>query len=119
MARGIGGDRVTALSAGLSPAGFVAAPTVRTLERMGYPADNLRSKGLDDLPAGAVDVVVSLLGESGLNVLPREIGLRREAWSISDPFGEDESFYLHVARQIETRVRELLDAELAGELLLP
>lgn len=119
IANAIGGDRVTALSAGLSPAGFIAGPTTRTLQTMGYSAEYLRSKSLDDIPAGSIDVVVSLLGASGLNVLPHELGDRREAWPIPDPFGEDESFYLHVARQIELRVREILEEELAGELLNP
>lgn len=119
MARTIGGDRVSALSAGLAPAGFIAGPTSQTLQSLGFSAEGLRSKGLDEIPAGSVDVVVSLLGPSGLDVLPSDLGDRREAWPIPDPFGEDETFYLHVARQIESRVREILCEELAGELLGP
>ncbi len=119
MARAIGGDRVTALSAGLTPAGFIAEPTVLTLKTMGYSAKGLRSKGLGEIPGDSIDVVVSLLGNSGLNFLPLELGIRREGWRIADPFGEDETFYRHVARQIEVKVREILAEELAGELLTP
>lgn len=119
IARAVGGDRIRAFSAGLAPAGFIAGPTERTLLRMGFPADGLRSKGLEEIPADSVDVVVSLLGTSGLDLLPRDLGDRRETWPIPDPFGEDETFYLHVARQIETRVRNILDEEFAGELLGP
>ena len=40
--------------------------------------------------------------------------IRREAWSVPDPYGADEATYLAVARSIEERVRVLL-----GELLGP
>jgi len=116
MARSLGGGRVEALSAGLSPAGFIAEATVRTLQRLGYPTDGLYSKGLDALDTTAVDVVVSLFGRArfplGCGSHTREIH-----WPITDPFGEDESLYLRVARDIEARVRHLLQEELAGELL--
>jgi hypothetical protein len=36
---------------------------------------------------------------------------------VRDPFGEEDSVYLRVAREIEDRVRHLLEEELSGELL--
>ncbi len=117
MARSLGGDRVSAQSAGLSPAGFIADPTVSTLRRLGYPASGLYSKGLDGVETTDVDVVVSLVGgeiQHGFGCGPQA---RLVHWPLPDPFGEDESLYLRVARDIETRVRGLLDEELAGELL--
>lgn len=116
MARAIGGGRVEAFSAGLAPAGFVAAPTVSTLDALGYPTDNLRSEGLEALSARAFDVVISLAGERGLALLSPALGSRRVAWEIADPFGEDDAVYLRVARQIEARVRALVEEELAREL---
>ncbi len=117
MARSLGGDRVEALSAGLSPAGFIAETTVRTLERLGYPTDGLCSKGLDAIDTTAVDVVVSLIGGGAHYPLGCGPHAREIHWEISDPFGEDESMYVRVARDIENRVRSLLHEELAGELL--
>lgn len=116
MARAVGGSRVEARSAGLAPAGFVAEPTVTTLDCLGYPTDNLRSEGLEALGVRAFDVVVSLAGERALTLLSPALGSRRVAWEIADPYGEDDAVYLRVARQIETRVRALVEEELEREL---
>jgi arsenate reductase len=117
IARGIGGERVHAQSAGLSPAGFVADLTVATLRDLGYPVGGLYSKGMDAIDATDLDVVVSLIGSEihhGFGCGPE---VRLEHWPVPDPFGEDESTYLRVARDIETRVRKLLRDELSRELL--
>lgn len=66
-----------------------------------------------------VDVIVSLLGETAVDLVPAAGGARREHWPVYDPFGEDEATYLDVARQIERRVRGLLAEELGGELSGP
>ena len=106
-------------SAGLAPAGFIAESTVEALATLGYSADGLWSKGLDEVQLDDVDVVVSLLGRRGLDLVPRGGELRREAWSIRDPIGEDERVYLTVAREIEGRIRRLLAATADEELSLP
>jgi arsenate reductase len=117
IARSLGGSEIDARSAGLAPAGWIAEPTLTTLEEMGYPTEGLYSKGLAEVEMEDADVVVSLLGEEGLDYLPRWLGARRVAWQIRDPFGEDDETYLGVARQIEDQVRQLL-ADLSGEELL-
>ncbi len=117
MTRQLGGPGVDARSAGLAPAGWVAERTIQTLDRLGYDSEDLHSKGIDDVDTDDVDIVVSLLGDEMPDLLPRCGGARREQWPVYDPFGEDEATYLEVARQIESRVRRLLDEELEAELL--
>ena len=117
IARSLGGDRVEALSAGLSPAGFIAEATVLSLQRLGYATDGLYSKGLNTIDTSAVDVVVSLIGGGVQYPLGCGPSAREIHWPISDPFGEDDSLFLRVARDIEARVRDLLREELTGELL--
>jgi protein-tyrosine-phosphatase len=116
IARAIGGGRVAAFSAGLSPTGMVADGSLATLRRLGYPAEGLSSKGIDDIPADQMDVIVSLIGADGLRYLPQGLTPRLEAWSIRDPYGDDEEVYLGVGRELERRItsliNELLDAEL-------
>jgi len=118
IARHLGGSRVDARSAGLAPAGFVAGGTLTALEALGYSAEGLWSKGLDDVFVQDLDVVVSLLGKEALDLLPRGTGARREVWTVLDPFGEEEGVYLDVARGLEVRIRTLLSEELDGELFL-
>mgnify|MGYP001826681189 CR=1 FL=1 len=116
IARVLGGAEVEARSAGISPLGWVSEQTVDTLRTLGYPAEGLASKGLDAVDFEDVDIVLSLLGDRGLDYLPRGTGARREAWDITDPFGEDEEVYFEVARELERRIRELLSGESNSEL---
>jgi protein-tyrosine-phosphatase len=119
IARALGGDGVHARSAGLTPLGWVSDQTLDALRALGYPAEDLSSKGLDEVNLEDVDIVVSLLGDRGLDYIPRGTGLRREAWCIADPFGEDDERYLEVARELEVRVRQLLTEEPESELFPP
>lgn len=115
MTRSLGQGRVAAFSAGLAPAGFVAEDTLTTLAALGYPTDDLRSKGLEAVLLPEMDLVVSLIGPSGLQLIPAHKMPNRRAWGIPDPFGEDPTVYRAVAREIETRVTNLVADLVAGE----
>ena len=116
IARFLGGSMVDARSAGISPLGWVSEQTIDALQALGYPAEGLTSKGLDEVNFEDVDIVLSLLGDRGLDYLPRSTGARRVAWVITDPFGEDDEIYLEVARELERRIRALLSDESDPEL---
>jgi protein-tyrosine-phosphatase len=116
ITRSLGGDRVEVWSAGLSPLGWVSPQTIDALRSLGYPAGGLSSKGLDAADLENVDIVVSLLGKRGLDSIPQSVGGRREAWAITDPFGEDDELHLEVARELEIRIRQLLAEEPELEL---
>jgi protein-tyrosine-phosphatase len=109
IARGLGGDRIVAYSAGLTPTGRIAEGTLSALQRLGYPAAGLASKGLDDVPLEDMDVIVSLVGPDGLRLLPASLTAHRLAWSLRDPYGDDDAVYDAVARRLEVQVRDLLD----------
>ena len=117
ITQALGGERVDARSAGLNPLGWIASPTIQTLEARGFDARGLSSKGLHEVQTDDIDIVISLLGERGLNHIPAGIGADRHSWNIPDPYGEDDEFYLGVARQLEQRIRRLLAKELEEELL--
>lgn len=116
IARSLGGDEVEAISAGLAPLGWIAAQTIAALDSLGYETRGLASKGLDAVEIDESDIIVSLLGKNGLDHIPHGGRAHREAWSIPDPFGEDEEMYLSVARQLEDRIRHLLAQESETEL---
>jgi arsenate reductase len=117
MARGMGGGEIAAYSAGLNPTGRVARESTEVLQELGYDPTGLQSKGLDDVPLDELDVVVSLIGDSGLRYLPHGLAARCESWSIRDPYGDDHEVYLAVAKNLELRIRELVDDVLGGELI--
>jgi protein-tyrosine-phosphatase len=116
MARSMGGGRIAAYSAGLAPTGRISSLTLSTLQRLGYPVAELRSKGIDEISLESVDVIVSLLGDEGLAMVPGGIAARREAWSIRDPYGDDEEVFESVARTLQTRVRSLVEELLTADL---
>ena len=109
ITRGLGGGRVAAHSAGLAPTGRIARGTISALQGLGYSTAGLASKGLKEVPLEAMDVVVSLIGEDGLRLLPPSLAARRLAWSIRDPYGDDDAVYAAVAHRLEVHVRRLLD----------
>ena len=108
ITRSMGGDRVTAASAGLMPFGRIVASTVETLEDLGYEPRGLSSKAVDDVDLTSFDIIVSLVGDSGLHYLPPTLGAQLESWSSPDPYGEDDEVYLAVARELERRIHDLL-----------
>ncbi len=101
----IGGTTVNAVSAGLHPTGRVADLSLETLRLHGYPVTGLSSKGLDAVDLDSIDVVISLMGEPGLAALPCRITAERIAWSIRDPYGEDEDAYISTVTLMERKIR--------------
>ena len=116
MARALGRGRIAAFSAGLAPIDRISPGTLLALAELGYSAESLSTKGLSDVSLGEMDVIVSMVGKEGLRHLPTNIPARRIAWSIRDPFGEDDEVFLAVARLIDRRVRALLAQLEATEL---
>lgn len=108
IARSLGNGRIEALSAGLIPAGRVDPNALAALAELGYPAEGLRSKPITDVDLHDLDVIVSLIGDQGLAVLPRNLGARRVAWSIHDPLGEDLEAFVATAELLQRRVRALV-----------
>ena len=109
IARGLGGESLRVLSAGLSATGRVASETLSTLEEMGYATEGLTSKGLSEVPLDEIDVVVSLIGPAGINWIPFGMAVDTVVWNVPDPWGEDDATYRNVARRIESLVRDLLE----------
>lgn len=116
IATTLGEGRVTASSAGIMPFGRIVTSTIEALDGLGYDSGDLSSKGLDDVDLAGFDIIVSLLGPSGLNYLPSSLGAELESWSVRDPYGEDDEVYLAVARELESRIRDLLADQRDREL---
>ena len=116
IANTIGDGRVVARSAGIAPLGWIAPPTLEALDELGYSPAGLCSEGLDSYLGTEFDLVVSLIGTDPPELAGVGRGADHLAWSIPDPFGEDRTTYLEVARLLERRVRALIEKELGGEL---
>lgn len=109
VTRHLAGPHIEVYSAGLHPTGRVAPLSLRTLAAHGYPTSGLASKGLEDVPLEAMDIIVSLMGDPGLSALPCRLTAEKIAWSIPDPFGEDEDAYENTLRLLVRRITGLLE----------
>ena len=118
IARGQKKHEVEASSAGIMPFGRIVRSTVEAVEALGYDSGGLSSKGLENVDLEEFDIIVSLLGHSGLIYLPPSLGAQLESWSVMDPYGEDDEVYFAVARDLERRIRDLLADQETRELPL-
>lgn len=107
IARHQAGDLLVASSAGLAPLGSVAALTLQTLQKNGYPADNLSSKPILRDAWDAADLVINMSG------YPRERAFagysKVEDWEVEDPYGADPAVYQRIFEDIQARVLALIE----------
>lgn len=106
FARVLGGGRAEAASAGSRPSGEVNPRAVELMAEKGVDISDQRSKGLDEVPSGGYDAVVTMgCGEE----CPVVEGARREDWGLPDPKGLDDEGFRAVRDEIERRVATLLE----------
>lgn len=105
FARAYGSDVLTAHSAGLAPAGAIAALTRHMLAAKNVSSEGQFPKGLDAFAGQAFDLVVNLSGEP---LRPAVTAARMLDWRVRDPIGQSESIYQAVAAEIESLVMRLI-----------
>ena len=105
IAREDAGDVIEASSAGLYPMGMIPEMTQTTLEKNGYSANGLQSKGLRDIASEDVDLVINLSGYERARALEKFVQV--ENWEVSDPYGADDATYQRILEEIRGRVRGL------------
>ncbi len=107
FARMQGGKRVQALSAGSRPSGVVDPGAIAAMSELGYDMGAHRSEGLDEVPEGPYDAVVTMgCGDACPHVPAR----RREDWQIPDPKGLPPAEFRAIRDEIGRQVSRLLDA---------
>jgi len=105
IARKEANDVIEASSAGFYPMGMIPEMTQATLERNGYSAKGLQSKGLREIVSEEIDLVVNLSGYARSQSLEKFVQV--ENWEVSDPYGADEATYQRILEEIRGRVRDL------------
>ena len=107
FARIHGGETVDAFSAGSRPSGVVNADAILSMRDVGYDLSAHASKGLDDLPPGVFDAVVTMGCGDACPWVPAR---RREDWDIPDPKNMPMEEFARVRDEIERKVKALLAA---------
>lgn len=105
FARMLAGDGVEASSAGSRPSGVVNPRAIESMAELGYDLGVHRSQGLDDVPPGPFDAVVTMgCGDACPHVPAR----RREDWAVRDPKDLPAEAFRAVRDDIRRRVAALL-----------
>jgi protein-tyrosine-phosphatase len=112
LARHLFGDRLDAVSAGISPLGFIAPETTRVLAEMGVATAGLRSQGLEEIDLRDCRRIVNLSGYSLESLIPGPLTGRLLHWAVPDPYGCS----LDVYRQARDLIRRRLLEDLVPHL---
>ena len=105
LARMHGGGAVEAWSAGSGPAGHLNPRAIEVMAEKGYDLNRHHSKGLDALPDGEFDAVITMGCGDACPWMPARL---REDWPLADPKGLDLDGVRAVRDDIERRVLDLL-----------
>ena len=105
FARALAGGPIDVHSAGSRPSGRVHPSAIRLMAERGIDIGTQRSKGLDALPAGIWDDIVTMGCGDACPHLPAR---RRHDWDLPDPEGMNDDDYRRVRDRIEREVRALL-----------
>ena len=106
FARIHGGEGVDAHSAGSRPSGVVNARAIASMREAGYDLSTHASTGLDNLPPGRFDAVVTMGCGDACPWVP---AVTHVDWEIADPKEMPEDEFRKVRDEIERRVVALLD----------
>ena len=105
FAHALGRGRVTAFSAGSRPAGQVNPRAIQFMCEQDIDLSAQRSKGLDDLPAGRWDYVVTMGCGDACPHLPTR---HRPDWDLPDPKHLDDDGFRAIRDRIRLLVRDLI-----------
>ena len=106
FAKKLGGDKLEVWSAGSKPSGKINPLAIAYMKEKGISLETHVSIGLDDLPSGEWDHVITMGCGDACPLYP---GVRYIDWPIDDPQGRPLSAVRRVRDDIERRVRALLD----------
>jgi arsenate reductase len=99
LARRLLGTTIEALSAGSQPS-KVNPYAIETMAEIGIDITGQRSKSVDEIDIGSIDLVITLCADEVCPILPGRV--RRLHWPISDPATKDATLS---AEEMRTRFR--------------
>ncbi len=104
-------DVLEAFSAGSSPSGAVNPKAIRAMAKLSYDLTSHRSKGVDEVPDGPYDFVITMgCGDD----CPYVAAEQRDDWALPDPKGMPSEGFNEVRDEIERRVKQLIARIEAG-----
>lgn len=104
-------DVLEAFSAGSSPSGAVNPKAIQAMAELPYDLTSHRSKGVDEVPEGPYDFVITMGCGDDCPYIAAE---QRDDWALPDPKGMPSERFDEVRDEIERRVKQLIARIEAG-----
>ncbi len=109
FARKFGHDVLEIYSAGTNPTGVISEDAIEIMRELKIDISRQRSNGLDAVPVGEMDIVVSMAPVRAAALVPRGFKGKTVDWKIEDPVGKSLTVFRRVRGEIESKVRELVE----------
>jgi arsenate reductase len=100
-------EGIEAVSAGLTPLGYITPETAQVMKEKNVSVDGQQSKGLEAIDWKQVDVLVNMTFMPARSVVAGFSG-RRVEWRVPDPFQSSMRTYRRVRDLLERRVNKLI-----------
>ncbi len=100
-------EGIEAVSAGLTPLGYITPETAQVMKEKNVSVDGQQSKGLEAIDWKQVDVLVNMTFMPSRSVVAGFSG-RRVEWRVPDPFQASLRTYRRVRDLLERRVNKLI-----------
>ena len=105
-----GGDILEVYSAGTHATGAVSEDSIEIMRELKIDISHTTSNGLDAVPVGEMDVVISMAPMRARDMVPRGFRGTTIDWKVDDPVGRSLVVFRRSRDQLNGLVRQLVDA---------
>ncbi len=104
-----GRDIVDVYSAGTHATGRVSEDAIEIMRELKIDISKQVSNGLDAVPVGEMDIVVSMAPARARSLVPRGFAGQTIDWKVEDPVGKSLPVFRRVRDQLNVLVKHLVD----------
>jgi len=105
-----GGDILEVYSAGTHATGTVSEDSIEIMRELKIDISMMTSNGLDAVPIGEMDVVISMAPMRARDMVPRAFRGQTIDWKVEDPVGRSLGVFRRSRDQLHVLVKQLVDA---------
>jgi arsenate reductase (thioredoxin) len=109
FAHTFGGDILDVYSAGTHATGVVSEDSIELMRELKIDISQAVSNGLDAVPVGEMDVVVSMAPVRARALVPPGFPGQTIDWKVEDPVGKSLAVFRRVRDQLQVLVKQLVD----------